>query len=55
MDFGNFGTVSFTKQAKAAPFVDYLAEGKFMATQCKKCGNKFTGAAYYPKSAEESD
>jgi len=43
MDFGNFGTVSFTKQAKAAPFVDFLSQGKVMGTMCKKCGRK-----YYP-------
>ena len=41
MDFGNFGTVSFTKQAKVAPFVDYLFQGKVMGTKCKKCGAKF--------------
>jgi len=41
MDFGNFGTVSFTKQAKATPFVDYLYEGKFMSTSCKQCGKKY--------------
>ena len=41
MDFGNFGTVSFTKQSKATPFVDYLVQGKFMATTCKKCGKKY--------------
>lgn len=47
MDFGNFGTVSFTKQAKVIPFVEYLAQGKFMATQCKKCKNK-----YFPPRAD---
>ena len=41
MDFGNFGVVSFTRQAKVAPFVDYLDQGKFMATQCKQCGRKY--------------
>lgn len=41
MDFSNFGTVSFTKQAKVIPFVEYLFQGKFMATKCKKCGNKY--------------
>jgi uncharacterized OB-fold protein len=41
MDFGNFGTVSFTKEAKAVPFVEYLSQGKVMATQCKKCGRKY--------------
>ncbi len=41
MDFGNFGTVSFTKQSKAVPFVEYLSQGKFMATMCKQCEKKF--------------
>lgn len=41
MDFGNFGTVSFTKQSKAIPFIEYLDQGKFMATACKKCGSKY--------------
>jgi uncharacterized OB-fold protein len=41
MDFGNFGTVSFTKQAKATPFVDYLSEGKLMGTKCKQCGKSY--------------
>jgi len=41
MDFGNFGTVSFTKQAKVMPFIDYLSQGKVMTTQCKHCGRKF--------------
>jgi uncharacterized protein len=41
MDFGNFGTVSFTKQTKAAPFVDFLSHGQVMGTKCKKCGKKF--------------
>lgn len=41
MDFGNFGVVSFTSQAKVSPFVDYLEKGKFMATKCKKCKKSF--------------
>lgn len=41
MDFSNFGTVSFTAQAKVAPFIDYLAQGKVMGTQCRQCGRKF--------------
>ena len=41
MDFGNFGTVSFTKEAKAVPFVEYLGQGKVMTTKCKKCGRKY--------------
>ena len=36
MDFGNFGVVSFTKQAKSVAFVDHLAEGKLEGTRCKK-------------------
>lgn len=47
MDFGNFGTVNFTKQAKVSPFVDYLFEGKVMGTACKKCGRK-----YFPPRAD---
>jgi uncharacterized OB-fold protein len=43
MDFGNFGSVSFTQQGKVAPFIEYLAQGKFMTTKCKQCGKK-----YYP-------
>lgn len=41
MDFGNFGTVSFTKQSKVTSFVDQLFAGKVMGTKCKKCGKKF--------------
>jgi uncharacterized OB-fold protein len=41
MDFGNFGTVSFTKEAKAVPFVEYLGQGKVMGTKCKKCGRNY--------------
>jgi len=47
MDFGNFGVVSFTKQAKVAPFVDYLDQGKVMVVKCKKCGKK-----YFPPRAD---
>ncbi|MCD6568457.1 MAG: Zn-ribbon domain-containing OB-fold protein [Dehalococcoidia bacterium] len=47
MDFANFGVVSFTKQAKVAPFVDYLDQGKVMATECKQCGKK-----YFPPRAD---
>ena len=41
MDFGNFGVVSFTKEAKSVAFVDSLAEGKLTGTICKKCGKKY--------------
>ena len=43
MDFGNFGKVSFTLEAKVADFVTYLDQGKVMATRCKKCQ-----ASYFP-------
>lgn len=41
MDFGNFGVVSFTKEAKSVAFVDHLSEGKLMGSECKKCGKKY--------------
>lgn len=41
MDFGNFGVVSFTKEAKSVAFVDHLAEGRLTATRCTKCGKKY--------------
>jgi uncharacterized OB-fold protein len=47
MDFENFGTVSFTAEAKAANFIDYLEAGKVMATRCPKCG-----VSYFPPKAD---
>ena len=41
MGFENFGTVSFTTEAKAANFITYLEAGKVMATRCKKCGTTY--------------
>ncbi len=41
MGFENFGTVSFTAEAKVADFVTYLEQGKVMATRCKGCGAKY--------------
>jgi len=41
--FENFGTVSFTTEAKAANFITHLEAGKVMATRCKKCG-----VSYFP-------
>ena len=38
MGFDNFGTVSFTTEAKAVDFVTYLEQGKVMATRCRECG-----------------
>ncbi|OGO36106.1 MAG: DNA-binding protein [Chloroflexi bacterium RBG_16_57_8] len=45
MGFEKFGTVSFTAESKATPFVDYLEKGQVMATKCKKCG----GVNFPPK------
>ncbi len=47
MGFEKFGIVSFTSDAKVSPFVDYLEQGKFMTTQCRKCGKVF-----YPPRAD---
>lgn len=47
MGFENFGTVSFTTEAKATDFMTYLEAGKVMATRCKKCG-----ASYFPPKAD---
>ena len=41
MGFENFGTVSFTAEAKTADFISYLEAGKVMATRCKKCGRSY--------------
>ena len=43
MGFENFGTVSFTTEAKTEEFINYLQQGKVMTTRCKKCGT-----AYFP-------
>lgn len=43
MGFERFGTISFTAQTKAAPFVDFLDKGVLMGTTCKECG-----ATYFP-------
>jgi uncharacterized protein len=48
MDFKNF-SLSIS-QTKVARFAIELAEGKIMATLCKKCGKK-----YYPPRADCSD
>jgi len=47
MGFENFGTVSFTAEAKAANFITHLEAGKVMATRCKKCG-----ISYFPPKAD---
>lgn len=41
MGFEKYGIVSFTAEAKVAPFVDYLVQGKIMTTKCKECGKIF--------------
>ena len=39
--FKKFGTVSFTSITKVNDFIDYLENGKVMATRCKGCGLVF--------------
>ncbi|MFK5952070.1 MAG: Zn-ribbon domain-containing OB-fold protein [Desulfobacterium sp.] len=39
--FCKFGTVSFTKITKVNTFIDYLENGKVMATRCKGCDEIF--------------
>jgi len=41
MGFENFGTVSFTTEAKTEEFVNYLEQGKVMTTRCKECGTQY--------------
>lgn len=43
MGFERFGTVSFTSQTKAAPFIDFLDKGTVAGTKCRTCG-----ASYFP-------
>ena len=50
MGFSNFGTVSFTDEAKVADFITYLEQGKVMATRCKDCGT-----TYFPPRANCPD
>ncbi len=39
--FSKFGTVSFTAITKINDFIDYLEQGKVMASRCKDCGTVF--------------
>jgi uncharacterized OB-fold protein len=41
MGFENFGTVSFTAEAKVADFITHLEAGRVMATRCRKCGGSY--------------
>jgi|TARA_B100001971_G_C18184330_1_gene534691 uncharacterized OB-fold protein len=41
MGFENFGTVSFTTEAKTGDFVDYLEQGRVMTTKCMACGSYY--------------
>lgn len=41
MGFENFGTVSFTAEAKTAEFITFLEQGRVMTTRCVKCGSAF--------------
>ena len=47
MGFENFGTVSFTTEAKVTDFITHLEEGKVMATRCRQCGE-----SYFPPKAD---
>ena len=47
MGFENFGTVSFTTEAKVADFITHLEAGRVMATRCRKCGG-----SYFPPKAD---
>ena len=42
MGFENFGIISSTAESRAAKFVDYLEQGKIMATKCQQCGTKYS-------------
>jgi uncharacterized OB-fold protein len=39
--FKKFGTVSFTSITQANDFIEYLEDGKVMATRCLDCGQVF--------------
>ena len=41
MGFERFGVLSFAAETLAADFVNYLDEGKVMATKCKACGEVY--------------
>jgi len=41
MGFENFGTVSFTSEAKVTDFITQLEAGKVMATRCRQCGGSY--------------
>jgi len=47
MGFERFGVVSHVTEGKVAQFVDYLEEGKVMATRCRRCGT-----TYFPPRAD---
>lgn len=47
MGFENFGTVSFTTEARVADFITHLEKGKVMATRCPRCG-----VSYFPPKAD---
>lgn len=50
MSFGKFGKISYISETKVADFVNYLEEGKIMATRCSKCGK-----LYFPPRADCPD
>jgi len=48
--FKKFGTVSFTGISKVNDFIDYLQDGRVMATRCRDCGR-----AFFPPRADCCD
>ncbi|MGD9211247.1 MAG: Zn-ribbon domain-containing OB-fold protein [Desulfobacteraceae bacterium] len=39
--FSKFGAVSFTQTTKVNDFIDFLEDGKIMASRCKECSTAF--------------
>jgi len=43
MGFEKFGEISFISETKVSDFINYLEQGKIMATRCQQCQ-----ASYFP-------
>ncbi|MGD8565394.1 MAG: Zn-ribbon domain-containing OB-fold protein [Candidatus Bathyarchaeota archaeon] len=50
MSFNRFGKISYISETKVSDFVDYLKDGKIMATRCNRCGR-----LYFPPRADCPD
>ena len=50
MSFGKFGKIGYVSETKVANFVEYLEQGKIMATRCSRCGK-----LYFPPRADCPD